>query len=679
MTDTQALLKPFKLKHLTLRNRIMSTSHAPGYAEDGMPKDKYQLYHAEKAKGGIALTSFGGSSSVSKDSPLPFNQIDVSDDRVIPYFEQFADRVHAHGAAIMCQITHLGRRGSWDSRDWLPLIGPSTNREEMHGSYAKEMEDFDFRRVRRHFAEAAGRIQRGGIDGCELIATAHHLLDAFLSPVVNKRTDKYGGSRENRMRFVIEVMEEIRTVVGKDFILGMKFVANELQEGGMDAIECLRITQALAATGLLDYINVHQGHGDTVRGLQSMLPDMSYDSGAFLYLASAVKTEVDIPVFHSSAIRDLATAARAVSEGHVDMIAMTRAHIADPHLVRKMMEGRDDDIRQCVGANYCIDRVSDGHPASCIQNVSTGREGQLPHEVTSSPARKKVVIVGGGPGGMEAARVAALRGHQVVLFEKESQLGGQLRLARALGWRENMGGISRWLDMQVRKLRVDVRTSTAATAPAVMAEEPDVVIIATGGRPMVPEIAGREHITSSWDILSGAVKPGENVLLYDVTGDTQGLTVADFMSERGSLVEIAAPDQMIGAHMGGTGRINFMKRLHERDVIMTPGYYLRSVYLEGNALIAVLREAYSDRDQEREVTQVVCEAGVLPIDDLYHELRPASTNLGELDHQAFIDLAPQTLANNEAGGYQLFRIGDAVYSRNIHAAMFDAARLLRGL
>ncbi|MBZ9775033.1 NADH:flavin oxidoreductase [Mesorhizobium sp. CO1-1-8] len=679
MTELQSLLKPFKLKHLTLRNRIMSTSHAPGYAEDGMPKDKYQLYHAEKAKGGIALTSFGGSSSISKDSPLPFNQIDVSDDRVIPYFEQFAERVHGYGAAIMCQITHLGRRGSWDTRDWLPLISPSTNREEMHGAYGKEMEDFDFRRVRRHFGEAAGRVKQGGLDGCELIATAHHLLDAFLSPVVNKRTDKYGGSQENRLRFVIEVIEEIRGVVGSDFILGMKFVANELQEGGLDAIECLRITQALAATGMLDYINVHQGNGDTVRGLQSMLPDMSYDSGAFLYLASAVKSEVDIPVFHSSAIRDLATAARAVAEGHVDMIAMTRAHIADPHLVRKMMEGREDDIRQCVGANYCIDRVGEGHPASCIQNVSTGREGQLPHDVTTAVSRQKVVVVGGGPGGMEAARVAALRGHEVVLFEKEAQLGGQLRLARVLGWRENMGGISRWLDMQVRKLRVDVRTSTAATAELVLAENPDAVIIATGGKPNIPDIPGREYITSSWDILSGAAKPGENVLVYDVTGDTQGLTVADFMSERGSLVEIAAPDQMIGAHMGGTARINFMKRLHERDVIMTPGYYLRSVYLEGNALIAVLREAYSDRDQEREVTQIVAENGVLPSDELYRQLRPASINLGELDHQAFTSLNPQTIVNNEGGKYRLFRIGDAVYSRNIHAAMFDAARLMRGL
>jgi pyruvate/2-oxoglutarate dehydrogenase complex dihydrolipoamide dehydrogenase (E3) component len=280
---------------------------------------------------------------------------------------------------------------------------------------------------------------------------------------------------------------------------------------------------------------------------------------------------------------------------------------------------------------------------------------------------------------MEAARVAALRGHDVVLFEKEAQLGGQLRLARALGWRENMSGISRWLDMQVRKLRVDVRTSTAATAQAIVEENPDVVIIATGGTPAIPEIPGREFITSSWGILSGAVKPGENVLLYDVTGDTQGLTVADFMSERGSLVEIAAPDQMIGAHMGGTARINFMKRLHERDVVMTPGYYLRSVYLEGNSLIAVLREAYSDRDQERQVTQIVSEAGVMPADDLYHELRPGSINLGEVDLQAFTDLAPQTIVNNAEGRYRLFRIGDAVYSRNIHAAMYDAARLLRGL
>lgn len=672
-----ALFKPFKLKHLTLKNRIMSTSHAPGYAEDGMPGERYQLYHLEKARGGLALTMFGGSSSVSPDSPLPFSQIDISHDRIMPYLEKFADRIHGAGAAVMCQITHLGRRGRWDNRDWLPLIGPSTNREEMHRAYAKEMEDFDFTRVRRQFGEAARRLKDGGLDGMEVIASAHHLIDSFLSPLVNQRTDKYGGSIENRMRFGIEVLEEIRKNVGDDFIVGLRIAGNEYQEGGNSATDCVDICRRFAETGLIDFLNVYQGHGDTLRGLQVMLPDMSWDTGAFLHLASAVKSVVDVPVFHASAIRDLATAARAVEEGHVDMIAMTRAHIADPHFVKKMLDGHEDDIRQCVGANYCIDRVSAGAGAVCIQNASTGREETLPHAPGRTGTPQKIVVIGAGPGGLETARVAASRGHKVVLFEKEPVTGGQLNLARALSWRGNLGGISRWLDMQVRKLGVDLRLGVAATSDVVLAEAPDVVVVCTGGKAARGDFKGSELAVSSWDILSGKVAPAKNVMMYDVTGEHQGLTAADFMAERGSLVEVVTPDQMIGESIGGTARIHFMKRLYAADVIMTPSQYLRELYLEGNKLIAVLREYHSDKEEEREVDQVVHEYGTLPVDDLYHALKPHSVNGGELDYAAFVAMRPQTVATNPAGGFHLYRLGDAVYSRNVQAAIYDAARLMR--
>lgn len=674
MNDQQALFKPLQLKHLTLRNRIMSTSHAVGYAEDGMPGERYQLYQAEKAKGGIGLTMFGGSSSVAADSPLTFNQIDVSTDRVIPYLEKMAEGIHAHGAHTFCQITHLGRRGRWDVRDWLPLINPSTNREPQHRAYSKEMEDFDFKRVLRQFREAAVRVKNAGIDGVELIASAHHLVDSFLSPIVNQRTDKYGGSLENRMRFGFEVFEELRAAVGDDFILGARIAGDELLSNGLSESECLKIITGYCNSGLLDYINVYQSNGDSFRGLVGMMPDMAYDSGAFLYLASGVKAEVDIPVFHGSAIRDVATAARAVAEGHVDMIAMTRAHIADPHIVNKMREGRDDDIRQCVGANYCVDRANG---ALCIQNASTGREKTMPHDVGRSTVPKKIVVVGGGPAGLEAARVAAARGHTVVLFEKEAQLGGQLRLARALSWRENLSGITRWLEMQNRKLGVDIRLSTAATEAAILAEAPDVVIIATGGTVAPPEFEGSQYMVSSWDILSGKVKPGENVIVYDITGQHQGATVADFMAERGSLVEIVTPDQMIGEEIGGLARVHFMKRLYKNKVIMTISQKINKVYLEGNSMIAVLQEEYSDLQEEREVTQIVYEQGSFPAADLYFALRPQSINMGELDQTAFIAVAPQALVNNPQGKFQLFRIGDAIHSRNVHASIYDGSRLMR--
>lgn len=673
MTAYDALLKPLQIKNLTIRNRVMSTGHFPNLCEDGMPTERYQLYQAEKAKGGLGLTTFGGSSAVSRDS-LSFHQVDLSTDRVLPYLEQFVERIHAEGAAFMCQYTHLGRRGRWDDQDWLPLVAPSHLMEQQHHHYAKEMEDFDFDRVTRDFVAASLRLKNSGLDGGEVIIAAHQLLDSFISPQTNIRTDEYGGSLENRMRFPMHVFTKIREAVGDDWVFGLRIAGDELMAGGMDQSDCLKVITTFANSGLIDFINVYQGSGYSWRTLQSMLPDMSYDSGAFLYLASAVKSEVDIPVFHASTIRDLATANRAVSEGHVDMVAMTRAHIADPHLVKKLIEGRADDVRQCVGANYCVDR-QDG--VLCIQNVSTAREKKVPHVIPKGTTRRKVIVVGGGPGGMEAARTAALRGHDVVLFEAREQLGGQIALARALSWRESIGGVPRWLEMQIRKLGVDIRTGVSATVETVVAEDPDVVIIATGGTPMPLPAKGAEHAVTSWDILSGKVQPGENVLVYDVTGSHQAATVADFISDRGSMVELVTPDQMIGQEIGRLARVHFMKRLYGRNVVMTVSHSLAEIYPEGNSLIAVLQEEHTDQQEEREVTQVVYELGTKPADELYFALKPRSSNLGEVDLDAFAEIQPQTLVRNPEGKFQLFRIGDAVISRNIHAAIYDGTRIAR--
>lgn len=677
MTDTDALLKPLRLKHLLLRNRIMSTAHAPGFAEDGMPGERYQYYHEEKAKGGLALTMFGGSSSVAPDSPLPFSQIDISHDRILPYLEAMATRVHRHGAGIMCQITHLGRRGSWEGGNWLPLIGPSANREILHRSFAKEMEDWDFKRVYRAFADAAERCQKAGLDGCEIIASAHHLMDCFLSPAVNQRRDQYGGNLENRMRFGLEVLAAVRERVGDDFIVGLRLTGDELLAGGLSQQDCLEIATRFAESGLIDYLSVYQAHGDTFGGLVALMPDMSFPPAPFLHLASAIKAAVDIPIFHASAIRDLATAARAVAEGHVDMVAMTRAHIADPHLVHKLTEGQADDIRQCVGANYCVDRAGSSGGMACIQNVATGREKLIPHKVPRGAGGKRVVVAGGGPGGLEAARVAALRGHKVVLIEAAPRLGGQLNLAKAVSWRESLSGIVRWLEQQIGKLGVELRLNQTATAEAVLAESPDIVVVATGGRPRQPDFAGAELTTPGWKVLAGEAQPGSNVLVYDEMGQQAGASCADYMAGRGALVEMATVDRLVGEAIGATSHVGFLRRLYEGNVVLTPNVRLTGAYREGNGLIAVLRNEYSDAEEERAVDQIVCELGTEPNDELYHALRPHSRNLGEVDLEVLLNGGPQAVATNPEGRFQLFRLGDAVHSRNVHAAMLDAMRLLK--
>ncbi len=679
MAQYDALLKPLTIKGLTLRNRIMSTAHAPAYAEDGMPGERYQLYHEEKAKGGIALTMFGGSSSVAPDSPLPFRQLTVAHDDVIPHLKALSDRVHSHGAATMCQITHIGRRGRWDGGNWMPLVAPSPVREPLHRSFPKEAEDWDIRRIIACYARAAQRCREGGLDGVEVIAAAQHLIDAFLSPSVNRRTDAYGGSLENRMRFGLEVFGAIREAVGDDFIVGMRLSGDELLEGGLDQSDCMTIATRFAGSGLVDFLSVYQSHGTDWSGLATLMPNMSYPPAPFLYLASAVKAQIDIPVLHASAIRDLATADRAIAEGHVDMIAMTRAHIADPHIVNKLIEGRVDDIRQCVGATYCVDRVSLGGEALCAYNAATGREKTMPHVIDKAQAARKVVVVGAGPGGLEAARVAAERGHDVVLFETADQPGGQINIAAKAPWRENLSGIVRWLDGQVTKLGVDKRYGTEASRDAVVNENPDVVILASGGRPNTGYYDGADLAASVWDILTGATEPGENVLLYDENGMQQGPSCAEYLAERGALVEVVTNGRMIGEEVGATNLPTHMRNLYKSDVLLTPDHHLKQVYRENGHLVCVLHNDYSHEEEERVVDQVVSDYGTLANDGLYGELKALSVNRGETDYDALIAGKPQALRTNPEGHFQLFRIGDCVASRNIHAAVYDALRLAKDL
>jgi N,N-dimethylglycine/sarcosine dehydrogenase len=680
MGQFDALLKPFKIKGLTLRNRVVSSSHAPHYGRDGKPQERYQLYHVEKAKGGVGLTMFGGSSSVSLDSPsTPWNQLSVADDTIIPYFQEFSRRIHEHGAALMIQLTHMGRRTRWDTDNWLPNISASALREPWHRSFPKEMEKEDIRRVISDFSEAAWRCKEGGLDGCEISAAHGHLIDQFWSPSANQRTDEYGGSLENRTRFGLEILEAIRKKIGTDYVVGIRMSGDEMLEGGLTLQDCLAIAKTYAESGLIDFINVLGGQGRDYLTLSMAIPNMAFPVAPYLHLPSAIKQVTSLPIMHAQRVSDVATAARAVEDGHVDLVAMTRAHLADPHIVRKIIEGRVDDIRQCVGAGYCTDRVSMGGDALCIQNPATGREATMPHVIRTATARRKVVVVGAGPAGLEAARVTSARGHKVVLFEKNARLGGQINIASKATWREALSGIPRWLEAQIRKQGVDIRASTTATADTVREEDADVVIIATGGRPNKETVIGGELFVTTWDVLTEAVQPAENVLIFDDHGGHQAASCAEYMAKRGAAVELISPDVSIMSEVGINNFPIHKRELYKLGVMLTVDLRLIEVSREANKLLALLRNEYTHAEEERLVDQVVVEHGTLPNDELYFALKPHSSNAGQLDLTALVAGKAQAVGSGDDSRFQLFRIGDAVAGRNVHAAIYEALRLCKDL
>lgn len=676
------LLQPYQLKHLTLRNRIMTTSHEPAYPEDGMPKERYAAYHAERAKAGVALTMTAGSAAVSRDSPPVFNNILAYKDEVVPWIRQLTDACHDHGCAVMIQLTHLGRRTGWSKGDWLPSVSSSRHREPAHRAFPKLAEDWDIARIISDFADATERMQAGGMDGIELQVYGH-LLDQFWSPLTNDLDGPYGGqSLDSRMQLLLDVLAACRKRVGNDFIIGLRYTADEATAGGITPEEGIAISKRLAATGMVDFLNVIRGRIHTDPAMTDVIPVQGMKSAPHLDFAGAVKQATGLPTFHAARIPDVATARHAIQAGLLDMVGMTRAHMADPHIVRKIIEGREDDIRPCVGATYCLDRIYQAGEALCIHNPATGRELTMPHDIPPAPAARKVVVIGAGPAGLEAARVAATRGHTVTVFEAQPNPGGQIRLTAQNPRRREMIGIIDWRMAQCAARDVTFHFNTWAEADDITALTPDVVIVATGGLPNLQLFETKQDQTlavSAWDIISGDVKPGQDVLIYDESGDHPGLMAAEVAANTGAAVEVMTPDRTFAPEVMAMNLVPYMRALQDKDVTFTVTRRLLDITRDGNRLRAKIGTDYSNFISEKTYDQIVVNYGTLPLDDLYFDLKPLSSNQGEVDQQALIAGQRQSVNTNPTGQFQLFRIGDAVSARNTHAAIYDALRLVKDL
>ena len=673
---TDPLLQPYVLRHLVLKNRIMTTAHEPAYTEDGMPKDRYRAYHAARARAGVAMVMTAGSATVSRTSPPAFGNVLAWKDEVVGWMKALADECHDHGAAVMIQLTHLGRRTHWGKADWLPVLAPGRTREPAHRAFPKLIEDWEIERIITDYADATERMQAAGLDGVEFEMYGH-LLDQFLSPLTNDMEAPWGGSFDNRLRFATTVLTECRKRVGPGFLLGIRYVADEEAAGGITPDEGVAVARRFRDGGLIDFANVIRGRIHTDAALTGVIPVQGMAYAPHLDFAGRIRAEVGLPTFHAARIPDVATARHAVANGLLDMVGMTRAHMADPLIVQKILAGREDDIRPCVGATYCLDRIYGAGEALCIHNPATGRELTMPHVIAAAAAARRVVIAGAGPAGLEAARVAAERGHHVTVFEAADEPGGQVRLLALSKRRSEMIGIIDWRMAQCAARDVDFRFNTWAEPADVLALNPGVVVVATGGLPDTDVLAaGGDLVVSAWDILAGDVRPGADVLVYDDAGDHAALQAAEVIAATGAKVEVMTPERSFAIEVMGMNLTPYMRALQPRGVKFTVTWRLLSARREGNRIVATIGSDYFPGTREATYDQIVVNHATLPNDDLYFALKPLSKNRGRVDEDALAESRAQPEAEGE--GFTLWRIGDAVSARNIHAAIYDALRLMKG-
>jgi mycofactocin system FadH/OYE family oxidoreductase 2 len=647
------LFSPITLNQVSIRNRIVSTAHATGYAVQGYPKDRYRQYYERKARGGVGLIITFGSCSVHPSSSVAeWNGVANWDDSIIPDLAAMAQLVHRHGAKIFCQLTHMGRRGT-SANSSRPLLAPSPIPEPVHRERPKELELHEIREIVEAFAAAAERVQRSGYDGVEITSYGGHLIEQFWAPHVNRRTDAYGGPLEQRMRFSVEVIEAVRDRVGPHFCVGFRMTADQLLKDGLDHAAMKEIAARLAALKKIDYFGISGSTGETLELQAKTVPSLDHPVGLFNHHAASIKEVVNVPVLVAARIIDPGMAEDVLRQGAADLIGMTRALIADPDMPAKALAGQPEEIRFCTGANEgCIGRLYQGLSIRCVQNPLIGHEEEL-GAPERAPQSRRVVVVGGGPAGMEAARVAAERGHRVTLCEQTDALGGQVRTAALAPNRAEYGRSIDWLARQVTKLGIEIRLGAEATVDAILAEAPGAVIIATGATPRRAPWPGADHphVVACDAVLRHEVRPapGQRCVVTDEDAHMRGPGAAEALLDAGARVEIITTETSVGLDIDPTLKPALYRRLFTKGVVMTP---LTRVVEVGSRTIRV-EHVYSGQQRELPADLVVLALGGEARAELYHALRAAAPTL------------------------EVHRVGDAVAPRRLHDALLDAARVAR--
>ncbi len=620
MNELRYLFSPLKIGSVVVPNRIHFAAHMTNFGEDQKISERHIYYYRERAKGGCGLITTEEMTVHPTDRAYD-KLVDAFEPDVIPGFQDLTKVIHEFDTKIFAQLNHNGMQG--DGRtSRLPVWGPSTGKDPIFRETCKEMEIEDIRECVSFYAKSAVHAVEGGFDGIELQFGHSSLIRQFLSPATNFRQDQYGGSLENRMRFCLEVIDTVRKAVGSDFTLGVRLDADEMHpKGGLTLEDTKRIAARLEATGQIDFMDLSLG---TFYNLFLVAGSMHTPLAYTVPLSAGIRSIVNLPVFCTNRINDPHLAEKILENGHADMIGMVRALICDPELPAKGWEGRTEDIRHCIACNQgCIGRMGVGYRLGCIQNPAVGEEKSLGiGSLESCNIPKKIVVVGAGPAGLEAARVASLRRHKIVLFEKNEEVGGQNIIAGKAAGRQEITGVTRWLISQVNKLDIDIRLKVEADMDTVLKEEPDAVVVATGSIPKEKPFPGdysSPEVVNTQQVLNGEVKVGQKVLLVDLDGHHQATGTAEFLADQGKIVHIITPSLFVGGKLGPLQDLYLTRqRLAKKGVTFTPD--IAVLEIQGKLVKGL--NVYSNEMMDFEgYDTVVLTAGNVSQDQLYFELK----------------------------------------------------------